>query len=45
VSADAWGYGPAFALAAIPVLVAMAFAISIPETLRKLPRTGEAPGF
>lgn len=44
-SADAFGYGPAFALSALPLLVALGFILSIPETLRRLPRTGEAPGF
>ncbi len=44
-SADAFGYGAAFALAAIPLVLAMLFVLTVPETLRKLPRTGEAPGF
>jgi len=44
-SADARGYGAAFALSAIPVVLAMLFVLTVPETLRKLPRTGEAPGF
>jgi MFS family permease len=43
-SADRLGYGPAFALSAVPVLLALGFLLSIPETLRALPRTGEAPG-
>jgi hypothetical protein len=38
------GYGPAFAIAAIPVVAALALLLSIPETLRALPKTGEAPG-
>lgn len=45
VSADAFGYGPAFALSAIPLVLSMLFVLTVPETLRKLPRTGEAPGF
>ena len=45
VSADAWGYGPAFVLSAIPIVAAMLFVLTVPETLRRLPRTGEAPGF
>ena len=43
-SADHLGYGPAFALSAVPILVALALLLSIPETLRALPKTGEAPG-
>ena len=45
VSADRVGYGAAFALAAVPVLVALVFVLTIPETLPRLPRTGEAPSF
>lgn len=44
VSGRAFGYGPAFALAAVPVLVALGFVLSVPETLSRLPRTGEAAG-
>jgi MFS family permease len=44
-SADAWGYGAAFALSAIPLVLSLLFVLTVPETLRKLPRTGEAPGF
>jgi predicted MFS family arabinose efflux permease len=43
-SADRLGYGPAFALSAVPILVALVLLLSIPETLRALPKTGEAPG-
>jgi len=43
-SAERFDYGPAFALAAVPVAVALAFALSIRETMPILPRTGEAPG-
>jgi MFS family permease len=43
-SADRLHYGPAFAIAALPVVVALALLLSIPETLRTLPKTGEAPG-
>ncbi len=42
--ADRLGYGPAFVLAAAPVVLALAFALSIRETMPTLPRTGEAPG-
>jgi MFS family permease len=45
VSADRLGYGAAFAFAAVPILVALGFVLSIPETLPRLPRTGEAPSF
>lgn len=43
-SADALGYGPAFALAATPLLLALGLVLTVPETLRAVPRTGEAPG-
>jgi predicted MFS family arabinose efflux permease len=43
-SANRLGYGPAFAIAALPVVVALALLLSIPETLRTLPKTGDAPG-
>lgn len=43
-SADAFGYGPAFALSALPLVVALALVLAVPETLPTLPRTGEAPG-
>jgi MFS family permease len=43
-SAGSWGYGAAFALSAVPVAVALGFLLSIRETLRPLPRTGEAAG-
>jgi predicted MFS family arabinose efflux permease len=43
-AADRWGYGPAFAIAALPVVVSLTLLLSIGETLRRLPRTGEAPG-
>jgi MFS family permease len=44
VSGKAFGYGAAFAIVAIPVLVALMFVLSVPETLPKLPRTGDAAG-
>jgi MFS family permease len=44
-SAHAFGYGAAFGLTAIPLVVALGFVLSIPETMPLLPRTGEAPGF
>lgn len=43
-SADALGYGPAFVLSAVPLLLALALVLTVPETLRAVPRTGEAPG-
>jgi predicted MFS family arabinose efflux permease len=43
-SADRLGYGPAFAISAVPIVVALALLLSIPETLRALPKTGEAAG-
>ncbi|MBI2238643.1 MAG: MFS transporter [Actinobacteria bacterium] len=43
-SADAFGLGPAFALSAVPVVVALAMLVSIRETLPRVPRTGQAPG-
>lgn len=43
-SADAFGLGPAFALSAVPVAVALAMLLSIRETLPRVPRTGQAPG-
>lgn len=44
-SAAAFGYGAAFAIAAVPLLISLGFVLSIPETMPMLPRTGEAPGF
>jgi MFS family permease len=44
-SADAFGYGAAFAIAAVPLVISLGFVLSIPETMPMLPRTGEAPGF
>ncbi len=43
-SADVFGLGPAFALSAVPVVVALAMLVSIRETLPRVPRTGQAPG-
>ena len=43
-AATLFGFGPAFALSAVPVLLAVALALSIRETMPVLPRTGEAPG-
>lgn len=45
VTADAWGYGGAFSISAIPLVVTLLFVLTVPETMRALPRTGEAPGF
>ncbi len=44
-SAHAFGYGAAFGLTAVPLVVSLGFILSIPETMPLLPRTGEAPGF
>jgi MFS family permease len=44
-SANRLGYGPAFALTAVPVAVALGLALSIGETKPALPRSAEAPGF
>lgn len=43
-SADHLGFGPAFAVNAIPCAIALALLLSIRETMPVLPRTGEAPG-
>jgi MFS family permease len=43
-AADAIGFTGAFVISAVPVLVAAGLVASIPETMRPLPRTGEAPG-
>lgn len=43
-SADHFGFGPAFAVNAIPCAIALALLLSIKETMPVLPRTGEAPG-
>jgi MFS family permease len=44
-TADAWGFRGAFAISAVPALVALALVASIRETRRLLPATDEAPGF
>lgn len=44
-SADAAGYGAAFAISAIPIVATVLFILTVPETMRALPRAGEAPGF
>ncbi|MFB3737824.1 MAG: MFS transporter [Candidatus Velamenicoccus archaeovorus] len=43
-SAGLWGYAVAFPLSAVPVVIALGLLLSIGETLRPLPRTGEAAG-
>jgi ACDE family multidrug resistance protein len=43
-SADQLGYGPAFAISAVPVAVSLGFLLSIGETMPQLPKTGEAAG-
>jgi len=44
-AANAVGFTGAFAISAIPALVALALVLSIAETKPALPRTGEKPGF
>jgi MFS family permease len=44
-SADAFGFGPAFAITALPAVIALGLVLSIPETLRRSPaldETGDA---
>ena len=43
-AADRFGFTAAFAVSAVPVLVALALVLSIRETLPMLPKTGEAAG-
>jgi MFS family permease len=43
-SADRLGFTAAFAISAVPVFLALALVVSIGETMRTLPATGEAPG-
>lgn len=43
-SADRRGFSAAFAISAVPVFVALALVLSIRETMRMLPKSGEAPG-
>jgi ACDE family multidrug resistance protein len=43
-AADRFGYGAAFALSAIPFVASLALLLSVPETLRALPKTDEAAG-
>jgi MFS family permease len=44
LAAQQFGYEASFAISALPLLVALALVVSIRETMRKLPRTGEATG-
>jgi MFS family permease len=44
-AANAVGFTGAFAISAIPALLALALVLSIAETKPVLPTTGEAPGF
>jgi MFS family permease len=44
-AANAVGFGGAFAISAVPALVALALVLSIAETKKILPKTDEAPGF
>jgi MFS family permease len=44
-AANAIGFTGAFAISAVPALVALALVFSIAETKPTLPKTGEAPGF
>jgi MFS family permease len=43
-AASSLGFGAAFVLSAVPVLLALTLALSIRETMPLLPRTGEAAG-
>jgi MFS family permease len=42
--AQRYGYGAAFAVSAVPLVIALALVLSIRETMSLLPRTGEATG-
>jgi len=44
-AANEVGFTGAFAVSAVPALVALALVLSIAETKSALPKTGEAPGF
>jgi MFS family permease len=44
VAAKRFDFGPAFALSAVPIVIAVVLALTIRETMPVLPRTGEAPG-
>jgi MFS family permease len=44
-AANAVGFVGAFAISAVPAVVALAMVLSIAETKAMLPKTGEAPGF
>jgi len=41
-SANAFGFGPAFLISALPAVLALGLVLSIRETMTRLPRTGEA---
>jgi MFS family permease len=41
-SAKAFGFGAAFAISALPAVVALGLVLSIRETMTRLPKTGEA---
>ncbi len=41
-SANAFGFAPAFAISAIPAVIALGLVLSIRETMTRVPRTGEA---
>jgi MFS family permease len=43
-AANAYGFAPAFAITALPCAIALVLVLSVPETLRALPRGGEAAG-
>jgi MFS family permease len=43
-SANAFGFGGAFAINAIPAVIALGLVLSIEETMPMLPKTGEAAG-
>ncbi len=44
-TAQHFGYPAAFAVSAAPTALALGLVLSIPETMRRLPATGEAAGF
>ena len=43
-SANAFGFGAAFAVSALPAVVALGLVLSIRETMTRLPKTGDAAG-
>jgi MFS family permease len=43
-AANRWGFGPAFAITALPAVAALLLVLAVPETLPAASRTGEARG-